>query len=317
MKGQEETNDNVTIPTETTAIHRPPGIAGQNQATNANQTSPSEMAENHRASGDEAHNQAPRSAGHDDHLDPADKHADRWVCVPDQGKVSTDSTNATKHEIAGLHRDTTDTNQGTVHQRKDKQTLGICTSDGRRENRHEKGKWEAEKTVRVMGKGALSSEKPRDQEARDTLGPISAIHTPDKLIDQNTNSPSSSKVGQNNSYRLFYRKCRCRKQYATFPKDAMGQQVTPTPPNMQGSEHRPQRVREQKDHYLSSQQSALEEALLVNNKMQEAEKLWEMTKELGVTGGNVQRNKLQQIIIDMEDRDIKEAARLGSKKRTP
>ncbi|KAL5187213.1 hypothetical protein HKD37_05G012931 [Glycine soja] len=125
MKGQEETNDNVTIPTETTAIHRPPRIAGQNQATNANQTSPSEMAENHRASGDEAHNQAPRSAGRDDHLDPADKHADRWVCVPDQGKVSTDSTNATKHEIAGLHRDTTDTNQGTVHQRKDKQTLGI------------------------------------------------------------------------------------------------------------------------------------------------------------------------------------------------
>lgn len=125
MKGQEETNDNVTIPTETTAIHRPPGIAGQNQATNANQTSPSEMAENHRASGDEAHNQAPRSAGHDDHLDPADKHADRWVCVPDQGKVSTDSTNATKHKIAGLRCDTTDTNQGTVHQRKDKQTLGI------------------------------------------------------------------------------------------------------------------------------------------------------------------------------------------------
>lgn len=222
----------------------------------------------------------------------ADKHVDHWVCVSDQGKVSTDSTNATKHKIAGLRCDTTDTNQGTVHQRKDKQTLGICTSDGRRENRHEKGKWEAEKTVRVMGKGALSSEKPRDQEARDTLGPISAIHTPDKLIDQNTNSPSSSKVGQNNSYRLFYRKCRCRKQYATFPKDAMGQQVTPTPPNMQGSEHRPQRVREQKDHYLSSQQSALEEALLVNNKMQEAEKLWEMTKELRVTGGHVQRNNL-------------------------
>lgn len=222
----------------------------------------------------------------------ADKHVDHWVCVSDQGKVSTDSTNATKHKIAGLRCDTTDTNQGTVHQRKDKQTLGICTSDGRRENRHEKGKWEAEKTVRVMGKGALSSEKPRDQEARDTLGPISAIHTPDKLIDQNTNSPSSSKVGQNNSYRLFYRKCRCRKQYATFPKDAMGQQVTPTPPNMQGSEHMPERDREQKDHYLSSQQPTLEEVLLVNNKIQEAEKLWEMTKELRVTGGHVQRNNL-------------------------
>ncbi|KAG5006523.1 hypothetical protein JHK82_024470 [Glycine max] len=39
----------------------------------------------------------------------------------------------------------------------------------------------------------------------------------------------------------------------------MGQQVTPTPPNMQGSEHMPERDREQKDHYLSSQQPTLEE----------------------------------------------------------
>ena len=72
----------------------------------------------------------------------------------------------------------------------------------------------------------------------------------------------------------------------------MGQQVTPTPPNMQGSEHMPERDREQKDHYLSSQQPTLEEVLLVNNKIQEAEKLWEMTKELRVTGGHVQRNNL-------------------------
>ena len=139
---------------------------------------------------------------------------------------------------------------------------------------HEKGKWEAERTVGVVGKGALCSEKPRDQEAEDT------------------SSPSSSKVGQNNYYRLFYRKRRCRKQNATFPEDAMGQQVTPTPPNMQGSEHIPESDREQKDHYLSSQQPTLEEVLLVNNKIQEAEKLWEMTKELRVTGGHVQRNNL-------------------------
>jgi len=59
-----------------------------------------------------------------------------------------------------------------------------------------------------------------------------------------------------------------------------------------------------------------EEANLDNNHIQKAENLWEMAKELGFTVGFAQRNHLKQI-IEMEERDTKEAERLGSRRRTP
>lgn len=73
---------------------------------------------------------------------------------------------------------------------------------------------------------------------------------------------------------------------------------------------------EQTCQYYSSQQLVNEEANLDNNHIQKAENLWEMAKELGFTVGFAQRNHLKQI-IEMEERDTKEAERLGSRRRTP
>ena len=43
-------------------------------------------------------------------------------------------------------------------------------------------------------------------------------------------------------------------------------------------------------------------AYQANNQCQEAEAIWQMAKDLGVTCGNVQTNYVQQL-IKMEDRD--------------
>lgn len=195
--------------------------------------------------------------------------------------------------------------------------MGICTSNGRGKNLHEKGKMRVERTIGVVGKDVLNTDKPCDQEAENTNGLISSIHTPTKLIDKNINSSSTSPKGPNTSSKVYYRKRGCSKQSVSVLEDDMGQQITPTTPKMQGNVHKLDRNHEQTAHQLSTRIAAIDEAKLVNINIQEAETLWDIAKILGVTEGQFQRNNLQQLIIDMEDRDTKEAARLGSKKRTP
>ena len=46
------------------------------------------------------------------------------------------------------------------------------------------------------------------------------------------------------------------------------------------------------------------------------ESMWNMVTELGLTTGTSQRNFVQQL-LDMEERDGEEAARLGGRRRIP
>lgn len=105
--------------------------------------------------------------------------------------------------------------------------MGICTSNGRGKNLHEKGKMRVERTIGVVGKDVLNTDKPCDQEAENTNGLISSIHTPTKLIDKNINSPSTSQKGPNTSSKVYYRKRGCNKQSVSVLEDDMGQQITP------------------------------------------------------------------------------------------
>lgn len=55
----------------------------------------------------------------------------------------------------------------------------------------------------------------------------------------------------------------------------------------------------------------IEEANAETNHLKEAENLWEMIKDIGVTVGPSRRNPLKQI-TKMEVRNTKEAERLGA-----
>ena len=54
----------------------------------------------------------------------------------------------------------------------------------------------------------------------------------------------------------------------------------------------------------------------INNNSKEAEILWQLAKELGVTGWNDNVKQVQQM-VELEERDIKESEKLGGMRKTP
>lgn len=71
---------------------------------------------------------------------------------------------------------------------------------------------------------------------------------------------------------------------------------------------------EQEAHHNSVEKSLQQGADQDNNHISEAEKLWQMAKELGVSCKNGQENQVQQL-LHMEERDITETQRLGGRKK--
>lgn len=146
-------------------------------------------------------------------------------------------------------------------------------------------------------------------------------HTPNPTITQKFGSFLKTLKDQNPLGSVSSMKKRCKNQPTqTGPNSpslaATMQQSGPSHHDTFLNAHRQIDDQEQSCYQMSPHQSMQQGPNQVNNQFQEAEKMWLMEKELGVTCGNVQRDHVQQL-VDMEERDIKEAKKLGGRRRCP
>lgn len=121
-----------------------------------------------------------------------------------------------------------------------------------------------------------------DPKTVDNTGLVSATHTPSKLLAPYLGSPLRNHLTPHNSFSFYSRK--------TWQKKKPLEATIASP--------------------------ATEEEISAHNPSKEAEHIWNVAMDLGVTSGSMQKGYVPKL-MEMEDRDTKEAERLGNRRTTP
>lgn len=141
-----------------------------------------------------------------------------------------------------------------------------------------------------------------------------AAHTPLDSIKQQLSNPQASKLQVFSRKRYHKQKLQlgCTDDSNTIiNKDTKS--INPSPTNQQHEFHDKCESAQGQIIDIRQAQQDQEETENANNQKQEAEALWTVAKALGVTDGSSQQNFVNKL-MEMEERDKKEARRLGSKK---
>jgi len=201
----------------------------------------------------------------------------------------------------------------------DEKISGFRTPVWEREEKHEKGKECATGT----DKGVQISEPQSIGARHKGLAQISGLdftpHTPPKLITVQQSSISKAQPALTRSLSVFSRRRWRKKQ----PQLEGPQRIIEGTLDQLGTATHRGRIKEGHNQLIDHPQGCnnsptaqppKHSQMQDNNSINEAESLWQMIKELGVSSGNAQSNKLQQL-IEMEERDTKEKERLGETRR--
>lgn len=214
------------------------------------------------------------------------------------------------------------------HKNGDERDFGKRISSVIRDSFHQNGNGKGTANVEdegEMNEADLSNfklNKPlaRDKEDIGLMDLGCAINTPSKAVSPLKKCPTSSQSPLSTSWLVYSRKrgIKSRKAHKAG--------VTPEPASLNPMHHgTDQNLQIQDssgpaDQQTQSEQSpSLKESENHNqtqNQDLHAENIWNTITELGLTTGPSHRNFVQQL-IDMEDRDVEEAARMGVTTQTP
>ncbi|KAG4953599.1 hypothetical protein HKD37_14G039571 [Glycine soja] len=203
--------------------------------------------------------------------------------------------------------------------------LGKCDSTATRYSLHENGKRKDEMNVREEeleeGLGYFKSalHMPRDLEKMGLVDLGLAIHTPPKDVSLHNKGPFSTETTPSTSWLVYSRKGRKKKNIAHADDAVMTQESSPALFDIEPGQQKNagSGIQEQQICLDQSQtQMRPETRNQEEHDDQNAESVWNMVTELGLTTGTSKSNFVQKL-EDMEERDGKEAASLGIKKWTP
>ena len=243
-------------------------------------------------------------------------------------------------------------NQWPLLENGQNQSAGMRTPVDSYSPLHERGNCCVKETVAFKGKEICLLTKSRDQQRSDKVGPISAIHTPTSLpahhpvtfLEGNTNPNTSSPPHTSKQH-----SCATRPHALTPQKPLPHQTPTPNDPEAENNSgpvtatHTPSNTlalyhgsplrtqlapqnpfscysrgtwRKKKFPEAIIAPPLIENETSDHNQSREAQHLWNMALDLGVTSGSMQQGYMQKLMV-MEYRDAKEAERLGNKRTTP
>lgn len=202
------------------------------------------------------------------------------------------------------------------------QTSGKGTHVGGRDSIRERGNCSEHMNVEAWGQISPTFKNPRDQQdkAPTELGPANC--TPITSLFPLPDSPMAHlQLGPITDCKVYSRKRWCKKKASQGhrgPDTAKDSDVATKHQQLQKTADEKVYDGDQATftHEDTTTQPTHEDVTSAPTQFQEAENLWKVATDLGVTCGPEQRNYVQKL-IEMEDRDLKEAERLGNRRRTP
>lgn len=231
-------------------------------------------------------------------------------------EVSPD-TNASQNGAAAETRDA-----GEVPDRSELRIVGdngLRTPDRKRGEEHAKGKMRAEESGSDFEVAELNHTHARDKEHVDLVGLVLLPHTPsikgtyqgDNKIEAHSNQKHPSSV----YVRKKWRKRQITENGLQRSMSVVSGNVS-SQQGMTNGGHKQDNIQQQHSHQHEMDQYMQQEELQAKENSKEAEILWQLAKELGVTGWNDNTKQVQQL-GEMEQRDIKESERLGGMRKSP
>lgn len=246
---------------------------------------------------------------------------DQWIKISSRCSDCDASSEANKRQNEADEETRAGAEAEDRYEERKEVVNGSRTPDKKTEEEHEKGSIRAEGSGSEFEVAGFHQTYARDKEQVDLDGLILLPCTPNVL---KTHQENKIEAHSNKKHPIsVYARKKCRKKQPLengVQRNLSGSLEigkVPSQQELNSKDHNHENIQQQDScHDDMGQVMEQDEMQDINNNSKEAEILWQLAKELGVTGWNDNVKQVQQM-VELEERDIKESEKLGGMRKTP